>query len=53
MSPSADLEYAIALADEADILSMRHYRSLDLRVEPYVDVHRTVFVTVLLVPEPG
>ena len=29
MSASADLEYALALADEADILTMRHYRSLD------------------------
>jgi histidinol-phosphatase len=33
----ADLEYALALADEADILSMRHYRSLDLRVERKAD----------------
>jgi histidinol-phosphatase len=37
MSTSADLEYALALADEADILTMRHYRSLDLRVEPKAD----------------
>ena len=37
MSTSADLEYALALADEADILSMRHYRSLDLRVERKAD----------------
>lgn len=33
----SDLEYALALADEADILSMRHYRSLDLRVETKAD----------------
>jgi histidinol-phosphatase len=32
-----DLEYALALADEADILTMRHYRSLDLRVETKAD----------------
>jgi histidinol-phosphatase len=32
-----DLEYALALADEADILTMRHYRSLDLRVERKAD----------------
>ena len=37
MSTSTDLEYALALADEADILSMRHYRSLDLRVERKAD----------------
>jgi histidinol-phosphatase len=37
MSQSADLEYALALADEADILTMRHYRSLDLRVERKAD----------------
>ena len=38
MSTSADLEYALALADEADILTMRHYRSLDLRVETKADL---------------
>jgi histidinol-phosphatase len=37
VSTSADLEYALALADEADILSMRHYRSIDLRVERKAD----------------
>src|SRR3954447_19912320 len=37
MSESPDLEYALALADEADILTMRHYRSLDLRVERKAD----------------
>ena len=37
MRTGADLEYALALADEADILSMRHYRSLDLRVERKAD----------------
>jgi len=34
---AADLEYALALADEADILTMRHYRALDLRVETKPD----------------
>jgi histidinol-phosphatase len=38
VSTAADLEYALALADEADILTMRHYRSLDLRVETKADL---------------
>ncbi len=38
MDAKADLEYALALADEADILTMRHYRSLDLRVETKADL---------------
>src|ERR1044071_5736799 len=33
-----DLEYALALADEADLLTMRHYRALDLRVETKADL---------------
>ena len=35
--PTADLDYALALADEADILTMRHYRAVDLRVETKPD----------------
>ena len=38
MTTTPDLEYALGLADEADILSMRHYRSLDLRVETKADL---------------
>ena len=38
MDESGDLEYALALADEADILTMRHYRALDLRVETKADL---------------
>jgi histidinol-phosphatase len=36
--PADDLEYALALADEADVLTMRHYRSLDLRIETKADL---------------
>jgi len=38
VTPADDLQYALALADEADILTMRHYRSLDLRVETKADL---------------
>ena len=38
MKPADDLQYALALADEADILTMRHYRSLDLRIETKADL---------------
>lgn len=33
-----DLEYALALADEADALTMRRYRALDLHVEAKADL---------------
>jgi histidinol-phosphatase len=36
--PADDLQYALALADEADILTMRHYRSIDLRIETKADL---------------
>jgi histidinol-phosphatase len=34
----SDLDYALALADEADVLTMHHYRALDLRVETKADL---------------
>jgi histidinol-phosphatase len=36
--PSPDLPYALALADEADALTMRYYRALDLAVETKADL---------------
>jgi histidinol-phosphatase len=35
---SADLEYALSLADDADALTMRHYRSRELVVESKADL---------------
>jgi histidinol-phosphatase len=35
---AADLEYALSLADDADALTLRHYRSLDLAVETKSDL---------------
>jgi histidinol-phosphatase len=46
--PADDLQYALALADEADVLTMRRYRALDLAIEtkadltPVTDVDRGV-----------
>ena len=38
MGPGSDLAYALALADEADVLTMRHYRAVDLTVETKADL---------------
>ena len=38
MDAAADLEYALSLADDADALTMQHYRSLDLAVETKADL---------------
>lgn len=35
---AADLEYALALADDADALTMQRYRALDLQVESKADL---------------
>jgi histidinol-phosphatase len=35
---AADLDYALSLADDADALTMRRYRALDLRVESKADL---------------
>jgi histidinol-phosphatase len=38
VSLSSDLVYALALADEADALTMRHYRTLELVIETKADL---------------
>ena len=38
VTAAADLEYALSLADDADALTLRHYRSVDLTVETKADL---------------
>jgi histidinol-phosphatase len=38
VQPSPDLAYALALADQADALTMRYYRAVDLAVETKADL---------------